>query len=73
MGPLDVLSIVGSIWPRVLSLALVVGFVCFPRDADAAFMWVVHVEAARITPILQHALAGVGHHACDVRVGSCRR
>jgi hypothetical protein len=73
MGPLGVLSIVGRLWPKVLSLALVVGFVFFPHAANAAFMWVVHVEAAHITSILQHGLASVWDHACHVRAVGCRR
>ena len=73
MGPFDALSIVGSIWPRVLSLVLVVGFVFFPHDADAAFMWAVHVEAARITSILEHSLANMWNHACHARAAGCRR
>jgi hypothetical protein len=73
MGPFGLLSIIGSIWPRVLSLALVVGFVLFPHDADAAFMWAVHVEAAHIAPIVKHALESSLHHGCHGRTGSCPR
>ena len=72
MGPFDALSIVGSIWPRALSLVLVVGFMLFPHAADAAFMWAVHVEAAHVTSTLNDALRSVGHHACHVRAVGCR-
>jgi hypothetical protein len=73
MWPFGLLSIIGSIWPRVVSLALAVGLVFFPHDAIAAFMWVAHVEATHITSILEHALESPLRHGCHVRTGSCRR
>jgi hypothetical protein len=73
MGPLGVLSIVGRLWPRALSLVIVVGFVVFPHAANAALMWVVHVEVAHITSSLHHRLEGIWHHACHARTVGCRR
>lgn len=67
------LSIIGSIWPRVVSIALIAGFLFFPHDADAAFMWAVHVEVGHIASVLRHALESVGHHACHARAARCRR
>jgi hypothetical protein len=73
MGPFSMLSIIGEIWPRVVSIGLVVGFVFFRHDATAAFMWAVHVEAAHITSIVKQALESSLHYSCHVRAGSCRR
>jgi len=76
MGPFGVLSIIGSIWPRLVSrlcLALVVGFVFFRHDANAVLMWAVHIEAGYLTSTLRHVLRGVGQHACHARALSCGR
>lgn len=73
MGPFGVLSIIGSIWPRVVAVALIGGFVFFPHDADAALMWAAHVEAGHIASVFRHALESMGRHACHARAAGCRR
>ena len=56
MDPFDWLSLFGRLFPRLVATILVVGFIGFPRTADAVFMWAVHARAAQITSEFNHAL-----------------
>jgi hypothetical protein len=77
MDPFNWFSLVGRIFPKLVAIILVVGFICFPCTANAVFMWAVHVRAEHVTSELRHALDPMlthlrhGVHACHTTNTHC--
>lgn len=62
MGLLDVLSLAGRVWPRLIGIAIVVVLIVAPNTAASVVWQLAREEEQQITSRLEHAIDPMLRH-----------
>lgn len=65
MSPLDVLSLAGEIWPRLVGLVVCLALVFFPHTTASMIVKEAEAKAAQMTSLFEHALLPTSRQSSD--------